>query len=132
MTTKFIAAFQDLPIGDSAGLTSALAGTLGQMSREGPLTVRAFRDQFSAINRHVRDGGVQLVSTTDGQNVLVSVESLASLLSMARQSVSLAEALEASGFEAVDADLTADQDFDLDEGLVLGKLEEAGRAAAAG
>ena len=123
-----IAAIRDLPVRDSARLKDALMGTLSRLSGGAPLPVRAFRDRFSAINREVSEGGVQLVATAGSQNVLVSLDSLAALIESVHQSMSFADQLEMSGFEALDVAMVEDQDPLDDEGLVFGTAAVAEEA----
>lgn len=120
MTDDFMAAFQALPEGDDVHFREALTHTLHQMSQDGSLQVRAFRDHFTEINRRVGAGGLQLVNTNAGQNVLVSMETFATLMSVMRNQVSLADALASSGFETTQAELVLDNDYTEDQPLAFG------------
>ena len=123
-----VTALRGLPAGNGEGLKAALMGTLSRMSGGEPLPVRTFRDRFSAINREVSEGGVQLVATAGSQNVLVSIESLAELIQSVQQKVTFADQLRMAGFESVDVAMIEEQDELAEEGLVFGDTDAAAEA----
>lgn len=100
MNAQLLAALRELPIRPAATLEDQLTVLLMQKCEDEPLTIKRARDEFSAVNRRAREGRMQLVRGSQGEEtVIVSIRDLATLLQAAASSLTFGQALSVSGFK---------------------------------
>jgi len=106
MQADYLAALQSLPVRDRSQLEVALLKVLTGLSESDPQPVRAIKTHFSAFNNRAKQGHALLVKSDPGEEtVLLSVKDLATMIQSAAKSVSLDDALDASGFRAAEGRL---------------------------
>ena len=136
MDVDFLSAFHGLPMRRRSELESALSELLVRESGGAPLTVKGARDRFSAVNRSVKAGNIQVVGgSPEDQTVLLSVKDLATIIQAAASRLTFGEALAAAGVTPVAQgkalSLALDEGFEAEDNFLV-DYEETGTEAEAG
>jgi hypothetical protein len=129
----FLSAFHELPIRRRSELESALSELLVRGSGGRPLTVKGARDHFSAVNRSVKSGQIQVVGgSPDDQTVLLSVRDLATMIQAAASQLTFGAALAASGFEPAAHRILLGEGFEAEDNFLIdGAFEKVEAESAA-
>ncbi len=102
MKLEMLAALPGLRTKEPSVLKDDLTRLLAKHTADQPVTIKGARDRFSKINRRAKEGHIQVIKGAPGQEtVIVSLTDLAAMLHAAATGVSLADALEISGFVPV-------------------------------
>jgi hypothetical protein len=116
MDLNVLSALQGLRLQECTKLEKALSEILVSNMSSEPVTIKGARDRFSEINRRARNGQIQVIKGTPGEEtIIVSMRDLAAMIHASVKGVSFADVLEASGFKPV-----LGQRLELSEGLKRG------------
>jgi hypothetical protein len=102
MNLEVLSALEGLRLKEPAALEDALTKLLTEHKSCQPVTIKSARDRFSQINRRAKEGYIQVIKGSPGEEtVVVSVRDLAAMIHAARTGVTLADVFNATGFKPV-------------------------------
>jgi len=102
MNLEVLSALEGLRLKEPAAFEDALTKLLTAHKSCQPVTIKSARDKFSQINRRAKEGYIQVIKGSPGEEtVVVSVRDLAAMIHAARTGVTLADVFNATGFKPV-------------------------------